>query len=106
MVRNERDETVQTPPERIIRLDLVLHIFNPKLRVTGKHVVDLACGHKAITRNRKTTICPRCSEMLRRSIEDGSEDWDSYRHRGGRDTMTWPADPMRQFNEELDQRDA
>jgi hypothetical protein len=37
--------------------------------------------------------------MLHRSIEDGSEDWESFRYRQARDEMSWPADPCRVFNE-------
>ncbi len=93
---------LSTPPERIVRIDYLLLAFNPDVVLKeGKRFADLECGHKAITKNIKTMVCPRCSEMLRRSF-DGTEDWDAYRHHGAQDTMTWVDDPMRQFNEPTD----
>jgi hypothetical protein len=95
--------TVRTPPERIVRSDHLLTIYNPDVLLKEcKRFVDLACGHKAITSAVSKAVCPRCTEMLRRSIKDGSEDWDAFRNHGARDEMAWPADPMRQFNEPTD----
>lgn len=40
--------------------------------------------------------------MLRRSIADGSEDYEGFRAGRVRDEMIWKADPCRQFNESTD----
>jgi hypothetical protein len=65
-----------------------------------RRIVNLACGHMAITRNQRVARCARCEEMLRRSVADGREDYDSFRKGKIRDTMEWPDDPCRTFNEE------
>lgn len=94
---------ISTPPERIVSTDVFLMAFNSDLLLKqGKRIVDLACGHKATGRALDKMVCPRCTEMMRRSIADGSEDYEGFRHRGGRDMMAWPADPCRQFNEPTD----
>lgn len=90
----------ETPSERIVSRDHLATAFNfEKMIREGKFIVDLACGHKTYTRNLNKATCPRCTEMLRRSIRDGIEDWESFRYRGALDTMEWPGDPCRQFNE-------
>lgn len=89
-----------TPPEKIVARNPLITMFNAdRMLRTRKFIVDLACGHKIYTPNRNTAVCPRCSEMLRRSIADGKEDYDSFRKGLRGDTMSWPADPCRQFNE-------
>lgn len=71
---------------------------------TCRRIVNLACGHMAITRNQRIARCTRCEEMLRRSIgglsSERFEDYDSFRKGKIRDTMEWPDDPCRTFNEE------
>jgi hypothetical protein len=95
-------EKFTTPSERIVRRHHLAAAFNAeKMLREGKFIVDLACGHKTYTRNLNKAVCPRCTEMLRRSIKDGSEDLESFRYRNGHDTMEWPADPCRQFHETL-----
>lgn len=90
----------KTPSERIVSRDHMTAAFNVEKNLCdGKFVVDLACGHKVYTRNLNRATCPRCTEMLRRSIENGSEDWESFRYRNHPDTMDWPDDPCRQFNQ-------
>ena len=79
---------IKTPPEKIVKVDELLLIFNAERMLRDrKRVVELACGHLAYT------------EMLRRSIEDGSEDYESYRKGLVRDLMVWPGDPCQRFNE-------
>jgi len=90
------------PAEKIIGTDFFLMITNHRSDVLDDRPVDLACGHKALTKNKKSVRCPRCAEMLRRSLADGSEDWDAFRHHGKADTMIWLDDPMRQFNERVE----
>jgi hypothetical protein len=94
-----------TPPEKIIRTDFILLALNQDMFEKGgrgmDRVVDLECGHKTRTRNWERAHCPRCEEMLRRSIEDGSEDYESYRAGRTRDRMEWPDDPLRQFHENI-----
>lgn len=91
------------PSERIVARDALAVAFNLDKNLRDrKFIVDLACGHKAYTRNLNTMVCPRCTEMLRRSIETGREDWDGFRKGFVKDTMDWPDDPCRQFNEATD----
>jgi hypothetical protein len=90
--------------ERIVETDHIATAFN-RQRLGGsmsRRIVVLACGHRAITRNAKDMACQRCTEMLRRSVETGEEDYESFRHRGHQDTMTWVNDPCRCFNEPTD----
>lgn len=87
--------------EKIISRDHLAAAFNAERMIReGKFLVNLECGHKAYTRNLNKAACPRCREMLRRSIETGQEDWESFRKGLKRDTMEWPQDPCRQFNEQ------
>ena len=87
--------------ERIVRTDYLVLALNPNLGVRGdkKRVVDLACGHSALTGASGTIICPRCTEMLRRSIVDGGADYEAFRRGAVRDDMVWPDDPCQQLNE-------
>ena len=90
----------KTPQERIVRRDHLATVFNPERMLKDrKFIVHLACGHAVYTGNLNKATCPRCTEMLRRSIADGSEDWETFRYLQARDTMVWPNDPCRQFNE-------
>jgi hypothetical protein len=88
------------PLERIVGTDFLAMINSQHLSIlTHGRVVDLACGHKLLTKLRKQARCPRCHEMLIRSIKDGSEDYDSFRKGLVRDDMIWEADTMRIFHE-------
>lgn len=92
-----------TPSERVVRVDHLAAAFNAeRMLKDGKFLVDLACGHKAYTSALNKTRCPRCTEMLRRSIADGLEDYESYRKGLTQDHMIWRGDPCRQFNEPTD----
>lgn len=88
-------KAIHTPSERITGIDILLTAFNPDVVLKQR----LACGHKAITSALNRTVCPRCTEMLRRSLNGGAEDWDAFRHHGAKDTMIWKDDPMRVFHE-------
>lgn len=91
--------------EKIVRTDFLLMIFNQDRLGIGhgrKRAVDLACGHKTLTAAWHAAVCHRCTEMLRRSINDGEEDYDAFRNHGGHDLMVWPDDPLRQFHEPAD----
>lgn len=92
---------IRTPPERIVRTEIIATSFNREHlgKDMTRRIVELACGHLAITCNQKTMICIRCTEMLRRSITSGEEDYESFRHGDRRDLMEWPDDPCRLFNE-------
>ena len=93
----------KTPLEEIVRRDHFLTIFNAdRMLREKKFIVDLACGHKVYTGATERARCPRCTEMLRRSIETGQEDWESYRKGLIADEMIWPEDPCRTFNEKTD----
>lgn len=92
--------------ERIVETDIIATAFN-RARLgdsMSRRIVVLACGHRAITRNAKMMTCLRCTEMLRRSVETGEEDYESFRHRGALDRMVWLDDPCRTFNEPRDHR--
>lgn len=94
---------VTTPFERIVEFDTFLTVFNAeKMLRDRKFVVSLACGHKVYTASVKRVRCPRCTEMLRRSIDSSDEDYDSFRKGLLPDRMVWRDDPCRQFNEPTD----
>lgn len=94
---------IKPPKEKIIRIDELSLIYNfERFLENGKRVVDLGCGHKMLTKNRFNVVCVRCTEMLRRSIATGEEDYDGFRNRGARDDMKWPEDPCRMLNERTD----
>lgn len=95
--------TIKPDPERIVEIDHMAAIFNSaRMLRDRKFIVILGCGHKVYTRAQNRTVCPRCTEMLRRSIEDGQEDYDSFRKGLTQDRMVWRDDPLRQFNEPTD----
>jgi hypothetical protein len=92
----------KTPYERIVRHDLIATAFNvDRMLRDRKFVVELECGHKVYTGAKNKAVCPRCTEMLRRSLL-GDADYEGFRHGDGRDFMVWPEDPCRQFNEPTD----
>ncbi len=90
--------------ERIVRTDILMTAFNrSKLgsRTPRRRVVELACGHRIVTTAAHRARCMRCEEMLRRSVTDGSEDYESFRHGGKIDRMEWADDPHRALNEKM-----
>lgn len=89
--------------ERITRTDILMTAFNrDKLGADMLHrVVELACGHRTVTKAISRCRCARCEEMLRRSVADGSEDYESFRRGGKLDHMEWKQDPHRSLNETL-----
>lgn len=94
---------IKSPLEKIIRRDALNGAVNAdKMLRDRKFLVDLDCGHKAYTGAIDRARCPRCTEMLRRSIETGQEDWETFRAGHKPDQMVWPEDPCRTFNERLD----
>jgi hypothetical protein len=95
---------IVTDRERIKETDYLATAFNRDRLGTSmsRRIVVLECGHRAITRNAGSMICPRCTEMLRRSIETGEEDYETFRRGNMKDEMVWPSDPCRVFNEPTD----
>ena len=94
---------LKTPKEKIVGIDELSLLYNyERFLEEGKRVVNLSCGHKVLTKNRLNVSCPRCTEMLKRSIETGEEDYDGYRNHGVRDDMVWKEDPCRMLNERTD----
>jgi hypothetical protein len=94
---------IRTDFEKIVRHDVIASACNKDFVLKErKFFVVLACGHTALTGALNRARCLRCTEMLRRSIADGSEDYDSFRKGLIRDTMIWRNDPVRQFNEPTD----
>ena len=61
-----RDAGVKAPVERIISEDFLMTAFNRDRLGTDmrKRVVDLECGHKTFTKNRKRAPCEICHEMI------------------------------------------
>jgi hypothetical protein len=101
--RNDLAALAKTDLERIVGRDALLAAFNLELVLKRRRFfVDLGCGHKALTGALSKVRCPRCMEMLRRSIADGSEDYDVFRKGLIRDRMVWRDDPCRAFNEPTD----
>lgn len=91
---------IVTPSEKIARRCAEIGLFQAGMFLrTRKAIVQLACGHYHLTRNAKAAVCPRCTEMLRRSVETGEEDYESFRNGVLIDRMEWPKDPCRNFNE-------
>lgn len=66
------------PVEKIVATDFLATALNrAKLGPDHcKRIVDLACGHKAVTRNARTAPCETCHKM----ILDG-EDYEAFRNR-------------------------
>lgn len=64
-----------------------------------RRIVDLSCGHKAVTQNAKSMDCPRCAEMIRQGHD--YEGWINNRQHTY-DGMVWRDDPLRQLNERTD----
>jgi hypothetical protein len=88
------------PLEQIVRIDVLAMVVNKHIDIfKDGRIVDLACGHKLLTKALNQARCPRCCEMLRRSIADGSEDWNSFRKGLVRDDMAWEGDILRIYNE-------
>lgn len=103
MTRSEVIALCKTPLEKIIRGDVLAAAYNAdKMLADRKFLVELACRHKAYTGALRRVRCLRCNEMLRRSVTDGSEDYESFRAGIIRDGMIWLDDPCRCFNERTD----
>lgn len=100
----ERPVFVMVIREAILRVDWPLTAYAHFKNVLDR-VVTLKCGHRIVTRRSKRARCLRCEEMLRRSLTDGSEDYDAYRAGNIADRMEWDADPFRGLNEPHHQRD-
>lgn len=71
---------VKAPVERIVRTDdLATALNRDKLGSNMmKRVVDLECGHKAVTTNQKRVSCGTCHEMIL-----NGEDYEAFRFRRG-----------------------
>lgn len=94
---------LRTDQERIVGTDFLLMAFNVDRALRErKRFVDLACGHKAYTGAVDRCVCRRCTEMLRRSLADGSEDYKAFRAGALPDKMVWLDDPCRALNEPTD----
>lgn len=95
--------SLKTPPEEIIQRDHLATALNAERMLRDhKFIVRLACLHWVYTGATGMAVCPRCTEMLKRSITDGTEDYEGYRAGRVRDTMAWKEDPCRQLNEPAD----
>ena len=66
LAKTMQDLGVKAPVERIIRTDHLATAFNLKKLGSSmlNRIVDLECGHKTITKNRKRAPCHQCHEMI------------------------------------------
>ncbi len=71
-----REHDIKAPVERIIRIDWVLVICNRKRLKPGERIVELECGHRAVTKNRVRVACAECHEMIL-----NGEDYEAFRFR-------------------------
>lgn len=91
---------VQPEPSRITGTDMLATAINREQLGKNKRnrIVDLECGHKAVTTNKDSMTCPRCVMLIRHGF-----DYDGFRNLGTvRDEMIWREDPCRHFNEPTD----
>jgi len=70
---------VKAPIEKILRTDWLATALNRKKLGEDmcKRIVDLACGHKAVTRNARTCPCSTCHGMIL-----NGDDYEAFRNRG------------------------
>lgn len=68
---------VKAPLERIVETNILMTALNQgKLDIKNlERVVDLACGHRVLTKNTKKCRCGVCQEMLDRGC-----DYDLFRN--------------------------
>lgn len=66
---------VPAPVERIVRTDIWSSILSKEVFPFPKRVVELECGHKAITKNIKRVACKVCHDMIL-----NGEDYDAFRN--------------------------
>jgi hypothetical protein len=92
---------ITTGRERIVETDYIATAFNRERLGPNmiRRIVKLECSHRAITSNSGAMKCPRCNEMLKRSIATGEEDYESFRKGLVPDHMDWPDDPCVLFNQ-------
>ncbi|MBL0928542.1 MAG: hypothetical protein IBJ15_00225 [Alphaproteobacteria bacterium] len=92
---------IATPPEKIVETDLAATVSarGQLGDAMTRRIVLLACGHRAVARNLTKMVCPRCTEMLRRSMETGDVDYVGFRNGRREDDMEWPEDRCRAANE-------
>jgi hypothetical protein len=71
-----RQFKVKAPVEKIIATDLLATALNRDTLGDDlcKRIVDLACGHKAVTRNATSCQCSICHEMIL-----NGEDYEAWR---------------------------
>jgi hypothetical protein len=69
-----RSLKVPAPMENIVETDMLLTIVN-HLRLDGRRVVRLACGHRKITSAAMKTRCDECHRMIL-----NGEDYDGFRN--------------------------
>lgn len=86
---------------QIVATDILATSFNQAgLKIEkGERIVDLSCGHKAVTNNQRDMTCPRCAQLLVHGMD--YEAWISG-NGGTLDGMIWREDPCRFANERTD----
>ena len=78
LAKTMRDAGVKAPVERILRVDwlataMACHLPSPNML---ERVVELECGHLALTTNRKRVACETCHSMIL-----NGEDYEAFRFR-------------------------
>ncbi len=76
LAKTMRDAGIKAPIERILGTDHLATAFNRKKlgRNLLNRIVDLECGHRVITTNRKRAPCYECHEMIL-----NGEDYEAFR---------------------------
>lgn len=70
---------IKSRREKIVRTDHLATVLNREQLGSDmmRRIVDLSCGHKAVTKNLKSMRCPTCQAMI-----DNGEDYDGYINHG------------------------
>lgn len=65
-------------------------------RLGNARIVDLSCRHKAVTSNRRSLICPRCTLLMQQGM-----DYDRWIRIADQsyDDLVWREDPCRWWHE-------
>ncbi|NTF17766.1 hypothetical protein G6L37_05085 [Agrobacterium rubi] len=90
---------IRPEASKIVGIDVLATAFNKERLSRGERVVQLSCRHSAVSKNRRSMVCPRCDQLMRHGM-----DYDSW-IRGvtiGYDGLRWPDDPLRLLNERTD----
>lgn len=79
-----RSMPIRFEQEEILSTDFLAGAFNrDRLKMgAGERIVNLACGHQTVTRNRGRATCPYCRYLILNGY-----DYDAFRRLGERDPL-------------------